>query len=438
MKIKKRIKSKKSVRWSSEGSFILVTATAAIGLGNIWRFPYLVGENGGASFIIVYLIAVLTIGLPLMIVEISAGKNERGGVVRTFTKLRSKLGRFYGWFVILLTGIILSYYLVVTGWTLGFAVESLGGGVTSFSQFTNGYKPIFYFIISLILTTLVALKGVRLIEKISKIFMPLLAIVVIFMAGYGMTLVGASRALDFLFKPDFSNFFSAKLWALAFGQAFYSLSIGQGYLTTYGSFLPKKINIPRATAIVAGVETSVALIAGLMIFPIVFTFGLDPGEGTKLVFDTLPLGFKNISFGPTLAVIFFWLLFFAAISSCIASMEVIKTALIEELELKNKKAAFTAAAVILPLGLVSAFSFTPLEISLLGRPFLEFMDLVTANQVVVVSGLIGGAIIGWSVKKHKLFGLYNLKYRNLAWHTIITARYLWAAVLSIMVISLLS
>lgn len=438
MSIKKRTKTKKSVEWSSEKSFILVTATAAIGLGNIWRFPYLVGANGGASFILVYLIAVIAIGLPIMIVEISAGKNERGGVIRTFTKLRKKLGKYYGWFVVLLTGIILSYYLVVTGWTLGFAVESLSGNVTSFSEFTNGYKPLFYFFLSLLITTLVALKGIRLIEKISLIFMPLLALVVLVLAVHGMMLPGAGKAFDFLFKPDFSNFFSPKLWALAFGQAFYSLSIGQGQLTTYGSFLPKKINIPRSTSIVAGIETSVALIAGLMIFPIVFTFGLDPSEGTRLVFDSLPLGFKSITFGPILAIVFFWLLFFAAISSCIASMEVIKTAFAEELKLSNKKAAIAGAFTILPLGIISAFSFTPLELSLFGRPFLEFMDLITANQVVVISGLLGAAIIGWSVKKHKLLGLYSLKYRHLARHTVITVRFLWIAVLSVMIFSLAS
>lgn len=438
MNIKKRTKTKKSVKWSSEKSFILVTATAAIGLGNIWRFPYLVGANGGASFILVYLIAVVAIGLPIMIVEISAGKNERGGVIRTFTKLRRKLGKYYGWFVVLLTGIILSYYLVVTGWTLGFAVESLSGKVTSFSDFTNGYKPLFYFFLSLLITTLVALKGIRLIEKISQLFMPLLALVVLVLAVHGMMLPGAGKAFNFLFKPDFSNFLSPKLWALAFGQAFYSLSIGQGQLTTYGSFLPKKINIPRSTSIVAGIETSVALIAGLMIFPIVFTFGLDPSEGTRLVFDSLPLGFKNITFGPILAIVFFWLLFFAAISSCIASMEVIKTAFVEELKLSNKKAAIAGAFTMLPLGIISAFSFTPLELSLFGRPFLEFMDLITANQVVVISGLLGAAIIGWSVKKHKLLGLYSLKYRHLARHTVITVRFLWIAVLSVMIFSLAS
>lgn len=435
MKTKKSSKTIKSTKWSSERSFILATAAAAIGLGNIWRFPYIAGENGGASFIIAYLIAVLVIGLPLMIVEISAGREEHGGVVRTFKKLRSAIGGWYGWFVVLLTAVILSYYLVVTGWTLGFAVESLSGNVTSFSEFTNGYKPLVYFGLSLVITTLVALKGVRLIERLSRVLMPLLAVVVVVLAGYGLTLGGASKAIDFLFTPDFSNFLSPQLWALAFGQAFYSLSIGQGYLTTYGSFLPKKINIPRATTIVAGFETSVALIAGLMIFPIVFTFGLDPGEGTQLVFDTLPLGFNNISFGPILAIVFFWLLFFAAISSCIASMEVIKTALIEELKYTNLKAALIGAAGIIPLGIISAFSFTPLEVTLLGKPFLEFMDLVTANQVVVISGLLGGAIIGWSVKKHKLLGLFNLKYRHLARHTVITARYLWVIVLAILITS---
>ena len=431
----KNITIKRRTQWSSQRAFILSTTAAAVGLGNIWRFPYIAGQNGGASFIIAYIIAVICIGLPLMIVEITAGREEAGGVVRTFAKLQ-KFGRLYGWFVVVLTALVLSYYLVVTGWTLGYAVESLQGNVTIFSQFTSGYKPIIYFFASLVITALVAAKGVKLIEKLSAFLMPMLIIVVIGLAVYGLTTDGAGQAMKFLFTPDFSSFFSVKLWALAFGQAFYSLSIGQGYLTTYGSFVPKKVNVPKATAIVAGVETSVALVAGLMIFPIIFTFGLNPAEGTQLVFDTLPLGFNSLAYGRFLSIIFFWLLFFAAISSCVAGMEVIKTAFQEELRQSNRRAVVLGALALIPFGLVASFSFTPLEIQMFGRPFLEFMDIITANQIVVISGLLGGAIIGWGIHKSKFFGLYHRKYRHLAHHTIITVRYLWVVVLGIMMLSL--
>lgn len=434
MKIRKpRVQRSK---WSSEKAFILATAAAAVGLGNIWRFPYVAGENGGFAFVVAYLIAVIAVGLPIMLVEIGAGRYEHGGVVTTFRKLRSKTA-FFGWFVIGLTMLILSYYLVITGWTLGFAVDSVSGGVSTFEEFTSGYKPLFYFFVVTGITALVALKGVKLIEKTTKYLMPMLLLTVLFMAGYGLTLPGANQALEFLFSPDFSSFSSPKLWALAFGQAFYSLAIGQGYLLTYGSYVPSNINVPRATAWVAGIETSIALIAGLMIFPIVFTFGLNPGEGTELAFSTLPLAFDNVAIGSVLAVVFFSLLFLAAISSCIASMQVIKTAFREELGLRNSKAVLFTVGLLLPLGVISAFSFTPMEVELFGRPFLEIMDLFTANQIVVLSGLIGGAIISWSAHKRNITKLFSRKYWHIAWYVVLVTRYLWIFVLGILLVSLL-
>lgn len=423
--------------WSSERAFVLATAAAAVGLGNIWRFPYIAGENGGAAFILAYLVAVILIGLPLMLMEISAGRVERGGVVKTFRSVNRR-SAWFGWLVAGLTLIILSYYLVITGWTLGFAIDSLSGELTSFEEFTNGYKPLFYFFAVLSITAVVALKGVKLIELTSRLLMPVLLLLILFLAGYGLTLPGSSEALSFLFSPDFSALASPVLWALAFGQAFYSLAIGQGYLMTYGSFLPKKINLPRATATIAGIETAVALIAGLMIFPIVFTFGLSPDEGTELAFSTLPLAFGSLAFGSILAIVFFWLFFLAAISSCIASMQVIKTTVREELKISNARAVGMAVILLLPLGILSAFSFTPMEVELFGRPFLQFMDMVTANQIVVLSGLIGGAIISWSIPKHSVVRLFPHQYRHFAWHVVTSTRYLWIGVLVVLLISMIA
>lgn len=433
--MKLRLRRKHRAKWSSERAFVLATAAAAVGLGNIWRFPYIAGENGGASFIIAYIIAVIVIGLPLMVVEISAGRIEKGGVVKTFRAV-NKHTAWFGWMVVGLTLIILSYYLVVTGWTLGFALDSLNGNLNSFDEFTSGYKPLFYFGLSLAITAAVAYKGIKFIEKTTMVLMPVLLVVILILTGYSITTPGFSQAASFLFAPDFSSFTSTKLWALAFGQAFYSLAIGQGYLMTYGSFLPKRINLPRATAAVAGIETTIALIAGLMIFPIVFTFGLSPGEGTELAFTTLPLAFGSIAIGPILAIVFFWLFFLAAISSCIASMEVIKTSMREELNLSNARAVLIAVGLLLPLGIISAFSFTPLEIQLFGRPFLQFMDMITANQIVVLSGLIGGVIISWSIPHRAVIKLFSRRYRHLAWHTVIATRYLWAFVLMVLTASL--
>jgi NSS family neurotransmitter:Na+ symporter len=423
-------------RWSSEKAFVLATAAAAVGLGNIWRFPYIAGENGGGAFIFAYLVAVVVIGLPIMLVEISAGRAENGGVVKTFRRAH-KHAAWVGWLVVLLTLLIMSYYFVVTGWTLGYAVDASRGAIRSFDDFTSGAAPLLYFALVTGLTALVVFKGVKLIEWLSKLMIPALLLVILFMTGYSLTLSGTGEALAFLFTPDLSALNSPVLWALAFGQAFYSLAIGQGYLLTYGSFLPKKVNLPRAAFSVAAIETSVALIAGLMIFPIVFTFGLSPSQGTELAFATLPLAFGNVSIGPLLAAVFFWLLFVAAISSCIAGMSVVKTALQEEMKLTPGWATTAAFLPLLPLGMLSAFSFTPMEFEIFGRPFLEVMDILTANQAVIVSGLLGGAILGWSIPRRKLLNLFADKYRALASHTIVATRYLWVVVLGILAASVI-
>lgn len=422
-------------KWSSEKAFVLATAAAAIGLGNIWRFPYIAGENGGAAFIIAYIVAVVVIGLPIMLVEISAGKIENGGVVKTFRALNKKAAIF-GWAVILLTMLIMSYYLVITGWTLGYAVDSLSGSVQTFDQFTSGSAPLFYFGAVMLITAFAVFKGVKFIEVLSRYLVPVLLIVILALTAYSLTLPGAGEALAFLFRPDFTAFASPSLWALAFGQAFYSLAIGQGYLLTYGSYVPEKTNLPRATGIIAGVETSVALIAGLMIFPIIFTFGLNPSQGTELAFVALPLAFGDISFGAILAIAFFWLFFLAAISSCIAGMEVVKNAMQEEMRLNKVWATVAAFLPIFPLGVLSALSFTPLQVEVLGRPLLELLDILTANQVVIVSGLVGGAIISWSIPRQNFVNLFANRYRALASHVVIATRYLWIVVLGVLLLSM--
>lgn len=425
-------------KWSSERAFILVTAAAAVGLGNVWRFPYIAGENGGAAFLIAYVIAVIALGIPLMIVEISAGSTEHGGPVRTFRSIYKRAGGMFGWAVVALTMIIMSYYLVITGWTLGYAFDSLSGNVSSFENFTSSYRPLVYFGIVAVATGLVVARGVEMIEKLSKIMMPLFLFIILFLTGYSLTLSGTGEALSFLFTPDFTSFLSPTLWVLAFGQAFYSLAIGQGYLITYGSFLPDKIDLPRAVGSVAIFETSIAILAGLMIFPIVFTFGLDPAHGADLAFTTLPLAFSNIPFGGILAILFFWLFFLAAISSCIAGMQVVKTSIREEMRLTHNWATVAAFLPLLPLGLLAALSFTPAEFIVFGRPFLEVLDLFAANQVVIILGLIGGVIISWNVPSSVIINKFSNRLRQYASHTVTATKYLWILVVAVLILSFIA
>ncbi len=416
-RLKKALRRAQRASWSSERAFVLATAAAAVGLGNIWRFPYIAGENGGGAFIIAYIIAVVVLGVPLMVLETTAGKRSLGSPVRTFRKMR-KGGALFGWIVVGLTVLVMSYYLAITGWTLGYAIDSYTGSISSFENFTDSFASVWYFFIAAGVAFLFVLRGLRAIEWLAKLMMPILIGIILFMAGYSLTLSGAGEALSFLFNPDLSRLASPTLWLLALGQAFYSLAVGQGYLITYGSFVPKNTNLPRASSIVAGVETSVALLAGIIIFPIIFTFGLNPGAGPELAFVTLPIAFAGIPIGGILATLFFTLLFFAAISSCIAGMEVIKTAVKEERKTTNGKAALLAFVPVLPLGFLSAMSFTPAGFEVLGQPFLKVLDLFAANQIIVASGIIGGALISWSIPFQELTDGLGAKRRWIAGTTV--------------------
>ncbi len=422
-------------RWSSEAGFVFATAAAAVGLGNIWRFPYIAGESGGGAFILAYLISVLFLGLPLMILEISSGRAERYSPVGTFRNLKGGFA-WFGWVVVCLTGIIMSYYLVITGWTFGYMVNSIRMSLVDFEVFTSSYEPLLYFFIVALLTYLVVWKGLKLIERLTKLLMPLLVLIILGLTAYSLTLEGTDEALSFLFTMEGSEFLNPQLWLLAIGQAFYSLAVGQGYLITYGSFFPKKGNLPRAAFSVAGFETAVAVIAGLMIFPVVFTFGLDPGEGPELAFETLPQAFEVLAIGPFLAIIFFSLFFLAAISSCIAGMEVVKNTIKQELSLKDKPSTVLAFLPVTPLGVLSALSYTPLGLEVLGIPFLEAMDFLGANQTVVAIGVIGGAMISWAIPKEDMVESFG-KRRKWADLVITIPRFLPLPVAILLLLTLL-
>lgn len=421
-------------KWSTEKAFVLSTAAAAVGLGNLWRFPYIAGENGGAAFILAYILCVLLIGVPLMVTEIGTGKMTRGGPIKAFSAIKRK-AKPIGIAIVSLTLLIMSYYFVITGWTLNFAVKSLSGSMPTFSSFTNTLQPLLFFLIVVAIGAFVVARGVKFIEKMNLLLMPLLFIVILILTGYSLTLDGASQALSFLFDPNFSSLLSPALWLLALGQTFYSLAVGQGYLMTYGSFLKKKFNTARASGSVALIETSVAILAGIMIFPLVFTFGLNPGEGTELAFKALPIAFENLAFGAWVAPIFFFLFFFAALSSCIAGMEVVKTGLREELKLTNGWATTASFLLLLPLGILASLSFSSAGFEILGKPFLEVLDLFTANQLVIGLGLLGGAVIGWTVDRKKLVSHFGNRYRGTASRIINVARFAWLAVLIVLILS---
>lgn len=423
-------------KWSSERAFIFATAAAAVGLGNMWRFPYMAGEHGGGAFIIAYLISIVVLGLPIMLMEFGAGRTVEGSPVATFRK-KHRRATIFGWIVVILTGIIMSYYFVITGWTLGYSVDSIIGQTSSFENFSAQYNSLWYFIIVTVLTALVLIGGLESIERNTKYLMPVLIVIIIAMSIFGLTMKGSGEALRFLFTPDYSAFSKPGIWIIAIGQAFYSLAIGQGYLITYGSHLSDKVNLPRSTAIIAGVETGVALLAGLMIFPIVFSYGLTPDEGSELAFNTMPVAFANMRFGGLIGTLFFTLFFLAALSSCIAGMKVVVTAIKEEFKINDKKAVFAGMIPVFLLGIFSALSFTPVKLTLAGRPFLEVVDLFAATQIVVISGVTGAAIIAWLIPLKSLVKATGVN-RYMVNYIIFIGRYLPIPVLIFSIIRMFS
>ncbi len=411
------------LQWSSEPAFIASMAAASVGLGNIWRFPYIAGENGGGAFIVAYLAALILVVLPIMMLEVAAGRLAQGSTIRTFRQI-GRFGAVYGWFVVTITLAITSYYLVITGWTLGYTVDALRGEPRIFAEFTTRYNSLWYFIGVCLLAGVVLVRDIEAIETVSKLLMPVLILVIIALVWLASRTPGWQATQDFFFHVDWRRLTEGPLWAFAFGQAFYSLAIGQGYLVTYGSFIPRETHVPRACLVVAAIETSVALLSGWMIFPFVFTYGMAPDEGSQLAFSTLPVVFHNLTGGSWLAVVFFALFFAAAFSSCLAGLKVMIAAVAEEWQLSNSAAVTLIIALMLVLGSASALSFTPMQWRIAGEPVLEVVDRITGGDLLIFSGVLGAALFCWFVPPHRIRTVLGTETRWWEWRIYLIGRYL--------------
>lgn len=420
--------SKTRGQWSSEPAFVFSMAAAAVGLGNLWRFPYMVGQYGGAAFILAYLFALFVICMPMMYLEVAAGRLAQGNTVHTYRQV-NRFGAWYGWFVVGLTVVITSYYLVITGWTLGYAVDALRDELRPFDEFSNTYASLYFFFAVVALAALVLVRGLGAIEKFAKLLMPVLLLVIIALVVTASRMDGWGEAREFLLRADFSAWREPDLWIMAFGQGFYSLALGQGYLVTYGSYIPRKAHVPRACLVVGITETCIALLAGWMIFPFVFTYGLDPGEGSQLAFTTLPKVFENMAWGMTAAIAFFCLFFMAAFSSSLAGLKVIVSSAAEEFRLDNKLAVLLVAGVMLVLGIPSALSFTPVALQIGDTPFLDWLDQMVGTQVVLFSGIFGAAFFCWFVSPMRLRHALGARSRWWEWRIYLVGRWLPFAVL---------
>jgi NSS family neurotransmitter:Na+ symporter len=388
-------------RWSSHLGFILAAIGSAVGIGNVWRFSSVLGQNGGGAYLVPYLTACFLCAVPLMVLELSVGRSFRGTVVSSFRALGPR-ARLIGWFIAGVLFLILSYYLVVTGWTLAFSWFAASGQALDFAGFTSSLLPVFFFLLSLILTALIVSAGIRKgIERITTIFIPFIFVLLIGMAAFAATLPGFQAGVAYLFTPDFSVLLDPLIWSAAMGQAFFSLSVGNGILITYGAYLDERENIPRSSLVITLADISVSLLSGLVIFPVVFTFGLEPSIGAQLAFSTLPLAFGVMPFGRFFALAFFLLLFLAALTSSISMLEVPAAALMESTGWPRRRVSLLLVAGLAVAGLPSALSYSGVNLTVLGLRVLDLLDDTAGTLGLIITAILISLAFSWGLPREK-------------------------------------
>ncbi len=397
--------------WSSRMAFILAVTGSAVGLGNIWRFPYVVGENGGGAFVLVYLACVVVIGMPVMMSEILMGRRGRRNPIATMELLGAEEGKSPNWKVVgamgVLAGVlILSYYAVVGGWTLSYVLKSGAGQFANATpevvislrdQFLGNWGTVaLYHTIFMGLTIFVVARGVeRGLEQAVRFMVPALLLLMVVLLGYSVASGHFGEGVAFLFQPDWSKV----TWdtvLTAMGQAFFTLSIGMGAVMAYGAYLPEETSIPGAATAVAISDTSIALLAGLVIFPLVFANGMDPAAGPGLVFVTLPLAFGQMPGGVFFATIFFVLLTFAAWTSAISLMEPAVAWIVERFNKTRAQAAVAIGLLIWAVGFGTVLSFNVLaDFTFWRGTIFDNLDHLTLNIMLPLGGLLIVVFAGW-------------------------------------------
>jgi neurotransmitter:Na+ symporter, NSS family len=399
-------------QWTSRAGFILATIGSAVGLGNIWRFAYVAGENGGAAFLLVYLLLVILVGLPLMMAEFVVGRRGAGDTVTAFENAapRSPL-RFVGWIGMIGAFLILSYYGVIAGWALNYLAGSLTGTLWDeaaagygayFSNFiSNPVAPLLWFAVMMFVTIVVVAGGVQQgIERLTGILMPVLALIVIGLAGFALTLPGSWKGVDFLISPDWLALTQPRVYLAALGQAFFSLGVGMAVMVTYGSYMQRQHRIPASAGLIVGGDTLFAIVAGLAIFPTVFAFGMNPAAGPELAFITLPQIFLQMPGGMIVGPVFFFLLVAAAMTSMVSLLEVPVAFAIHRLPVTRRMASIVIGLAIFVLGIPSALSYGALkDVRIAGLPILDAVDQGVSNFVLPLGGLLIAVFVGWVLKR---------------------------------------
>nr|VFJ63031.1 MAG: neurotransmitter:Na+ symporter, NSS family [Candidatus Kentron sp. FW] len=402
--------------WSSRLGFILAATGSAVGLGNIWKFPYVTGENGGGAFVLVYLICIALIGVPIMMAEVLIGRRGQRSPIHSMRIVASKEGVSSGWQVVGWSGviagfIILSFYSVIAGWSLAYIFEAASGAFVEadakhIADIFSGLlddpgRLLFWHTLFMGMTVFVVAGGVRRgLERAVSVLMPAFFILILVMVGYAAVATGKfGEGVAFLFRPDFGKLTGESV-LVAMGQAFFSLSLGMGVMLAYGSYLPREVSIGRSVFTICIADTLVALIAGLAIFPLVFAHSLEPGAGPGLVFQTLPLALGQMGGGVFFGTLFFLLLVVAGWTSSISILEPTVQWMEERFGTRRIKAALSAGIAAWVLGLATVFSFNIwAELKLWGKTLFDLLDYLTSNIMLPLGGLLFALFAGWIMAK---------------------------------------
>ena len=398
-------------QWSNRWIFILAATGSAVGLGNIWKFPYIAGENGGGAFVLVYLLCIAAIGIPIMMAEVLLGRRGRQSPINTMKMLAKEAGRSPAWALLGWSGVvagflILSYYSVIAGWALSYVEKAMSGEFSGqsagevgklFEDFiANPGDLLFWHSIFMLMTMVVVARGVKKgLEAAIRMLMPTLFLLLVIMVGYAINTGAFTQGLTFLFEPDFSQLTWDSV-LIAMGHAFFTLSLGMGAIMIYGSYMPHEASIAKTSITVAGMDTLVALLAGMAIFPIVFANGLEPGAGPGLVFVTLPIAFGQMPGGLFFGTIFFVLLSFAAWSSAISLIEPAVAWLVENKGWSRVKASVLAGLLTWLVGIGTVLSFNEwADYKLFDKTFFDLLDYLTANIMLPLGGLFIALFVAW-------------------------------------------
>ena len=421
-------------QWTSYWGFVLAAAGAAVGLGNIWKFPYITGENGGGAFVIIYLLCIFFIGYPLMIAEVMIGRRGRQNPLDAMANVaqREDVSRAWGivgGVTILSSFLILSYYSVIAGWSLDYVFQAISGGFfkttamevkEEFAQLIiNPWELTFWHSMIILATVLVVSLGVEKgLERAVRYMFPAMFVLLLVIVGYSMKSGYFIQAVNFLFKPDFSKISSQGILE-AVGHSFFTLSLATGSIMMYGAYLPKGISIVRTSFFIVLADTIIALLAGLAIFPIVFANGLEPSSGPGLIFKSLPLAFGHMPYGTLFASLFFIMLVFAAFTSTISLLEPSVAWTIERFNLSRVKSTWIVGFLIWLFGFLTVFSFNKWQsFHLFGMTLFDFIDTLTSSYMLPLAGLFIALFVAWRMRKKDCLDELEVKdgFLYKCWH----------------------